>query len=53
MMSIHPNARTVEAMEKMIAEMQYLVEHPRIQQKTWVASGRRWLPVYCSTPKMI
>ena len=36
--------RTLEALETIIDEMQYLVEHPRIQQKTWVAKGKTWLP---------
>ena len=40
----NPNARTIEALEKMIEEMEYLVAHPRIQQKTWVAKGKTWLP---------
>ncbi len=44
-MSDHPNARTVEAIEKMMETMQYLVDHPRMQQRNWVAAGRRWLPV--------
>jgi hypothetical protein len=29
----------------MIEEMEYLVAHPRIQQKRWVAKGNTWLPV--------
>lgn len=44
-MSEHPNARTIEAIEKMIEGMQYLVDHPRMQQRNWVASGRQWLPI--------
>lgn len=36
--------RTVEAIERMIQEMQFLVDHPRMQQKRWVAMGRTWLP---------
>lgn len=35
----------VEAVGKLIAEITYLVQHPRIQQKTWVANGKRWLPI--------
>lgn len=42
---LHPKARTIAALEKMIEEMQYLVEHPRMQQRNWVAKGRIWLPV--------
>jgi hypothetical protein len=38
-------ARTIAALEKMISEMQYLVEHPRMQQRNWVAKGRAWLPL--------
>jgi hypothetical protein len=41
----HPNARTVAAIEKMMSQMQYLVDHPRMQQRNWVARGREWLPV--------
>src|SRR6185369_353185 len=44
-MSEHPNARTIAAIEKMIEGMQYLVEHPRMQQRNWVASSRQWLPI--------
>ncbi len=44
-MSDQPNARTVAALESVIKQMQYLVEHPRMQQRNWVASGREWLPV--------
>ena len=45
MSSSHPNARTVSAIEKMMEEMQYLVDHPRMQQRNWVAKGKEWLPV--------
>lgn len=38
-------ARTIAAIQKMIIEMQYLVDHPRMQQRNWVARGREWLPV--------
>lgn len=41
----HPASRTVEQLEQMIKEMQRLVASPRIQQKTWVALGKTWLPV--------
>jgi len=44
-MSLHPNARTAEAIEKMMQEMQYLVDHPRMQQRNWVARGKEWLSV--------
>lgn len=43
--SNHPNTRTVAAIEKMIEDMQFLVEHPRMQQKRWVAKGKEWLPI--------
>jgi len=41
----HPNQRTVEAIDKMMEEMQYLVDHPRMQQRNWVAKGKVWLPI--------
>ncbi|MCA0455582.1 MAG: hypothetical protein LCI00_16525 [Chloroflexi bacterium] len=44
-MSDHPNARTVAELEKMITGMQFLVDHPRMQQRNWVASGKKWLPI--------
>jgi hypothetical protein len=44
-MANHSNARTIAAIEKMMNEMQYLVDHPRMQQRNWVAKGREWLPV--------
>lgn len=37
--------RTLGELEQMIKEMQYLVDHPRMQQRNWVASGKRWLPI--------
>jgi len=37
--------RTITALRHMIEEMQFLVSNPRMQQKRWVASGQRWLPV--------
>lgn len=44
-MASHPNARTIAAIEKLMNEMQHLVDHPRMQQRNWVAKGREWLPV--------
>jgi hypothetical protein len=44
-MSNDSNARTIAALEKMIHEMQFLVDHPRMQQRNWVASGKIWLPI--------
>src|SRR5690606_29387185 len=44
-MANNPKARTAAAIEKMMQEMQYLVDHPRMQQRNWVAKGREWLPV--------
>lgn len=41
----HPNARTIKELDTIVEEMEYLVAHPRIQQKTWVAKGKTWLPV--------
>lgn len=40
-----PNPDALNALELVIQEVRYLVEHPRIQQRTWVASGTRWLPL--------
>lgn len=39
------NPNTVAALERIIQEIRYLVDHPRIQQRTWVASGKTWLPL--------
>lgn len=39
------HARTIAAVQKMISEIQYLVDHPRVQQRTWVAKGQVWLPI--------
>ncbi len=36
--------RTIKALKTMIDEMQFLVDHPRIQQKRWVAKGKTWPP---------
>ena len=41
--NINPNATA--ALRRVIEEIRYLVDHPRIQQRTWVASGKTWLPV--------
>lgn len=41
----NPNKRTIAALEKMMQEMQFLVDHPRMQQRNWVAKGREWLPI--------
>lgn len=40
-----PNPNTIAALERIIQEIRYLVDHPRIQQRTWVASGKAWLPL--------
>lgn len=40
-----PNPNTIAALERIIQEIRYLVDHPRIQQRTWVASGKQWLPL--------
>jgi len=37
--------RTIEDLGKVISTMQFLQEHPRMQQRNWVASSRDWLPV--------
>lgn len=44
-MSTLPNPNTILALERLMQEIQHLVDHPRIQQRTWVASGKRWLPI--------
>lgn len=44
MTGIH-KVRTIAALEKVIGEMQYLVDHPRMRQRNWVAAGKMWLPV--------
>ncbi|MBN8640071.1 MAG: hypothetical protein J0M07_32465 [Anaerolineae bacterium] len=44
-MSNQMNPNTVAALERIIQEIRYLVDHPRIQQRTWVASGKTWLPL--------
>lgn len=44
-MSAHPAARLVAALAKMREQMQFLVDHPRMQQNRWVARGREWLPI--------
>lgn len=41
----NPNPNAVAALEKIMQEMQNLVAHPRIQQKTWVAQAKTWLPL--------
>lgn len=43
-MTDHASKRTIAALEKMIQEMRFLVDNPRMQQKRWVALGRTWLP---------
>jgi len=40
-----PNPNAVAALERILREIQYLTEHPRIQQRTWVARGKEWLPL--------
>ncbi|MFN8378116.1 MAG: hypothetical protein U0452_05540 [Anaerolineae bacterium] len=44
-MASHINTRTVAAIEKMMSQMQYMVEHPRMQQRNWVSLGKEWLPI--------
>ena len=44
-MANQQNERTIAALEKMMQEMQHLVDHPRMQQRNWVAKGRVWLPI--------
>lgn len=40
-----PNPSAVAQLERIMQEMQHLVAHPRIQQKTWVARAKEWLPL--------
>lgn len=40
-----PNPNTLAALERVMQEMQHLVAHPRIQQRTWVAQAKTWLPI--------
>jgi hypothetical protein len=44
-MSEHSAARTVAALAEIIEVMQNLVNHPRVQQRRWVALGKTWLPI--------
>jgi hypothetical protein len=44
-MANNPNSNSAEALRRIIEQIQYLVDHPRIQQKTWVANGKTWLPI--------
>lgn len=44
-MSDQPNPNTISALERIMQEMQNLVAHPRIQQRTWVAQAKQWLPL--------
>lgn len=44
-MSNQPNPNTIIALERIMLEMQNLVAHPRIQQRTWVARAKEWLPL--------
>ncbi len=44
-MPIYPASRTLQGLDQMIGEMKGQVASPRIQQKTWVAKGKVWLPI--------
>lgn len=37
--------RLLAELETLITQMQYLVEHPRMQQRNWVANGKVWIPI--------
>jgi hypothetical protein len=39
------NSNTLAALERVMQEIKNLVDHPRIQQRTWVARGKEWLPI--------
>jgi hypothetical protein len=45
----HPVKRTATALDQVISELGHLHANPRVQQKTWVASAGRWLPVLRQT----
>lgn len=42
-MTYNPNS--IAQLERVMHEIQGLVDRPRIQQKTWVAMGKTWLPI--------
>ena len=44
---------TAQAMDQVIAEIEELHAHPRVQQKTWVASAARWLPILRQTREQL
>ena len=44
-MSDQPTPNTIAALERIMQEIQNLVDHPRIQQRTSVAYGKAWLSI--------
>jgi hypothetical protein len=44
-MSHHAVKQTATSLDGVISEIENLRAHPRVQQKTWVASAARWLPI--------
>jgi hypothetical protein len=44
-MTDHLTSRLISELEKLMEQMQYLVDHPRMQQRNWVAQGKVWLPI--------
>lgn len=39
------NPNSIKELERVMQEIRGLVDRPRIQQKTWVAMGKTWLPI--------
>lgn len=44
-MSSHPAAVTAAHLDVMMADIQYFLAHPRIQQRRWVEKGHSWMPL--------
>jgi len=38
------NEHVADQLSEIIEQIEYFIEHPRIQQKRWVARGKEWLP---------
>lgn len=39
------NPSSITELDRVMQEIQELIEHPRIKQRTWVAKGKTWLPI--------
>jgi hypothetical protein len=44
-MQSHQVNQTMESLNEVIKAMQSLYEHPRMQQRNWVAAAKYWLPI--------